>query len=359
MKTLHLMLIRSFLTIFIFSLLFFIMIIQLLDIFSNLWRYLAHEATMGAMLRIAWFYIPKCISYALPVSLLFTVSFTLGTLYKNNELIAILGSGVSLYRLLIPFLVLGLALSVGSFFFEQLLVIDSFRHKNEVFREVVHQAVSRSNTNVTVLSGDARTIYHTEYYNDNKQTITKAIILIQDSEGELETRLDADWGEWTGTNWTLHNCRLYHWDADSGVFDSTRLSSYDAPELTEPPATFYRPTQNVEEMGYREAYRWVQQLRKAGLPHREALTEYYSKYFFAFSAFIVILIASGVGGRFKKNVLLMNLLTSLVLSVLYYVIQMIALILAKSGYIPPLAGASAALLIFLAGGVYLLRIART
>lgn len=359
MKTLHLMLIRSFITIFIFSLLFFIMVIQLLDIFSNLWRYLAHEAAMREIFKIAYFYIPKCISYALPVALLFTVSFTLGTLYRNNELIAILGSGISLYRLLIPFLAMGLILSIASFFFEQLLVIDSFSRKNEVFREVVHQTVSRSNTNVTVLSGDARTIYQAEYYNDNKQTITKAIILIQDSQGNLQTRLDADWGEWAGANWILHNCRIYRWDENREMFANTHLSTYNAAELTEPPATFYKPTQDVEEMSYREAYRWIQQLRKAGLPHREALTEYYSKYFYALSVFIVILIASGVGGRFKKNVLLMNLLVSLVLSVFYYVIQMIALILAKSGYIPPLAGASAGVLIFLAGGVYLLRIART
>lgn len=359
MKTLHLMMIRSFLAIFIFSLLFFIMIIQLLDVFSNLWRYLAHEAAMSDIMRIAWFYIPKCISYALPVSLLFTVAFTLGTLYKNNELISILGSGISLYRLLIPFLVLGVVLSVGSFFFEQFLVIDSFRRKNEVFREVVHQAVSRSNTNVTVLSADARTIYNAEYYNDNKKTITKTIVLIQDASGNLKTRLDADWGEWTGDHWTLHNCRIYSWDAERAVFNSERRVAYKAVELTEPPATFYKPTQKIEEMGFRDAHRWVQKLRKAGLPHREALTEYYNKYFFPFSAFIVVLIASGVGGRFKKNVLLMNLLASLVLSVLYYVMQMITLILAKSGYIPPLAGASAALLIFLAGGVYLLRIART
>lgn len=359
MKTLHLMLIRSFIAIFIFSLLFFIMIIQLLDIFSNLWRYLAHETATAEILKIAYFYIPKCISFSLPVSLLFSVSFTLGTLYRNNELIAILGSGVSLYRLLVPFLIMGLVLSVGSFFFEQYLVIDSFSRKNEFFREVVHQTVSRSNTNVTVLSGDARKIYHTEYYNDNKQTTTKTIVLIQDEEGNLETRLDADWAEWTGANWTLHNCRIYRWDKERKVFSSTRLSRYDAQELTEPPATFYKPTRNVEEMGYREANRWVQQLKKAGLPHRKALTEYYNKYFYPFSAFIVILLASGVGGRFKKNVLLMNLLAALVLSVLYFVMQMMTLILAKNSYIPPLAGASAAPLIFLAGGAYLLRIART
>ena len=104
-------------------------------------------------------------------------------------------------------------------------------------------------------------------------------------------------------------------------------------------------------MGAAQARVFVTQLRRAGLPYREALTEYYRKYFVALNPLIVILIATGVGGRFRKNVLLLSLLASLLLSVVYYVGQMITLILAKNALIPPLAGAGFSFLVFLVGGL--------
>ena len=70
-------------------------------------------------------------------------------------------------------------------------------------------------------------------------------------------------------------------------------------------------------------------------------------------------VAAGLGGRFRRNVLLMNLLAALIATVVYYVAQMIASILAKNGYLPPAAGAGLALLIVLAAGSILLKNART
>jgi lipopolysaccharide export system permease protein len=89
------------------------------------------------------------------------------------------------------------------------------------------------------------------------------------------------------------------------------------------------------------------------------LTDYYRKYSFALTPLIVALIASSLGSTFKKNILLMSLLSALVISVAFYVAQMLAAILSKSGSIPPLAGAWTPFTVFLALGVLLFRTART
>ncbi len=222
---------------------------------------------------------------------------------------------------------------------------------------VYAQSVSFSHANVTILSVDADTIYQADYYNDQRETLTNTVILIRDSEGGFSLRIDADWAEWNGRNWVLHNSRIYRWEQDQ--LRDKQVAIYDEEGLAEPPSTFRKVTRDVDEMKALEAKDWVFRLKKAGLPYRETLTKYYKKYFFALSPFIVCLIAAGVGGRFKKNVMLMNLLVSLIISVIYYVLQMISLILAKNGYIPPMAGAGAAFIIFLVVGLFLLRSART
>ena len=56
---------------------------------------------------------------------------------------------------------------------------------------------------------------------------------------------------------------------------------------------------------------------------------------------------------------LVALLTALLVSVIYYVMQMVSVILAKNGLLPPLAGAGLAFVLFLAVGAVALRTART
>ncbi len=70
-------------------------------------------------------------------------------------------------------------------------------------------------------------------------------------------------------------------------------------------------------------------------------------------------IASSLGSAFKKNILLMSLLSALVISVGFYVAQMVTAILSKNGVIPPLAGAWTPFSLFLVLGFMLFRTART
>lgn len=359
MKTIHFMLLRVFAVLFLIAVLFFVLVLELLDVFANLWRYLAQDTPLSAILRIAWLYLPKCLSNSIAPALLFAASYSLGLLYKNNELIAILGSGLSLHRLVLPILVLGVVLGFGGFYFEETVVIESFQAKNRLYQATLKQEASLSNANVTVMSEDSRTIYQADYYNDKKQTLNQVLILRRDAEGRFASRLDADWAEWKGGHWILHNVRRYLYDPKAAGLTEEKLAALDDPQLVEPPATFRKTTRRIEELQIAQAREWVTRLRRAGLPFREALTDYYKRFFFALNPLIVALMAAGIGGRFKKNVLLMNLLAALVLTVVYYVGQMISMILAKNGLIPPLAGAGASFIVFLAGGLLLLRTART
>jgi len=108
-----------------------------------------------------------------------------------------------------------------------------------------------------------------------------------------------------------------------------------------------------------EARDWVTRLQSAGLPHRRVLTEYYSRISFAFTPFIVAMLAAAVGSRFRKNVLLLSLLVSLSLAVGYYVLGMVLSLMSAAGHIQPLAAAWLPLALFAALGATLFRLARS
>jgi len=353
------MLLASFAPTLLVAILFFVLLLQLIDVFGSVWRYLAHEVPLAEIGRIALLYAPKCVAYSLPIAFLFAVSYTLGQLYARGELAAILGSGVSLYRLVAPFLALGLTFSAASFFFEDAVVIPTYARRNAAWSAAVKAVTSLSQANVTVASPDQLEIYQADYYNDAQRRLTGLTVIVRGSDLAFERRVDAAWAEWSADRWVLHDCRVFSWDPLAGALRDARMDTIADPAFDEPPETFRRLTRDVEEMGFREARGYVELLRRAGFSSAEALTDLYRKISFACTPLIVALIASSLGSAFRKNILLMSLLAALVISVLYYVFQMVTGILAKNGVIPPLAGAWIPFTLFLVMGAMLFRTART
>jgi lipopolysaccharide export system permease protein len=76
-------------------------------------------------------------------------------------------------------------------------------------------------------------------------------------------------------------------------------------------------------------------------------------------SFVVMILSISMGGRFKKNILLMSLLSSLGSAVIFYVMEMITMMMAKLGYIPPVYGAWFPVAAFIIIGIFLLRGAKT
>jgi lipopolysaccharide export system permease protein len=361
MTKIYLMVLRSFIPLFLVAMLFFVLILQIMDLFGNISRYISHGVPALEVARIALLYLPKCIAFSIPVAFMFGISFTLGIFYTNNELLAIFDSGISLYRLVLPFILIGFFLSAGGFFFEDYLVIPSLRARNTAYAAAVKLASASSQPNVTVISGSDEVIYQADYFNDALKRLDGVTLVVRRPDGVLDRRIDAQWGEWRENHWVFHACRIFVWNEGRGELTDFTQDVLDSPQFAEPPDTFKRPTRSVTEMTSYEAVAYVATLKRTGFSDLEAqaLTDYYRKYSFAFTPLIVALIASSLGSTFRKNILLMSLLMVLVISVVYYVAQMVAATLSKFGHIPPLAAAWIPFTLFLMLGAMLFRTART
>lgn len=358
MRLLSRMLIRQFLPVFLVSLVFFVLVLQLVDLFSNLVRFLDLEVPISEVARAQLLYIPQSVSFALPIAILFSASYTLGLFYSNNELIAVLASGVPLFRFVLPLVFAGLLMSVGSFFFEEHVVIDTYTRKTSLTRELLNVNRSFSNTDVTLLSASNRVVYTADYYNDSTKSLSGLTVLMRDEDGRVSRRIDAEWAEWREDQWVLNDVVTYVRDAEDRL-ERSASATFTDDSLRAEPATFRRQTQDVEEMRLSEVRRHIAELRSAGLPYRQALTDYYERFSFALTPFIVTLIASVVGSRFQKNILLMSLLVSLSLSVVYYITGMVTGLLAAAGTIPPWAGAWSGFVFFVVLSIIGFRYVRT
>ena len=98
---------------------------------------------------------------------------------------------------------------------------------------------------------------------------------------------------------------------------------------------------------------------RVGLPYAEPLSVYYKKFAFPFIMFIVVFLSVGLSGKTRKNVMLISLASCISAAVLYYVFQMVTMLMAKFGVLSPFMGAWLPVFLFVVLSVVLLKYART
>ncbi|MDR3160561.1 MAG: LptF/LptG family permease [Spirochaetaceae bacterium] len=352
-------LVRQFLPVLCIALFMFMFLISLIDLFANLWRFLNYEVPFREILRVYLYYLPKSVSWAQPLSLLFAAAYTLGDLYGRNELTAVFSSGIPFSRFARPLLIIGIGASFFSFFFDDQVVIPTLKIKTDLSRTLLRQEVRGSNSDIVIKSRGGEIIYAVDYFDDNTVSLNGLSIIEKTAEGEFLALIRSPLASWNGEYWVLNNALIYTWEEGEGerllrVRPLSGIASY-----REEPNTFKRNASEVESLSAWEAGLLVEDLKRAGLPFTSAQAEYYHRFSFPLACFVVIILSLSMGGRFKKNILLMSLLTSLMSAVVFYVMDMIGMMMARLGYIPPLIGAWFPVSAFIVIGIFLLRFAKT
>jgi len=357
MKLIWRYLMKLFIPTFIVALLFFVLLLQLGELFAHIVEYLQNGALVKDILKVMAFYLPKCISYSVPLAILFAGSYTMGNLYVRNELTSIFSAGISLGKFPLPLLIFGFLLSIGMIFFEDKIVIKYSFEKSKLSKQLLKTEENLNSSDIVILSELGKIVYLADYYNATAQTLSNVSAVIRDDTGNLSMIIQSSFAVWDTGRWVFNNPSIYKFNEKNEVSRSSTFP--DNLILTEPPENFQRNLNSVDEMTIENAKIFILNLKKNGLPYYEALSKYYRRFSFPFTIFIVLFFSISLGGKFKKNILLMSILFSLGIATLFYITEMMTMMSAKWEYISPLAGAWTPILIFFILSTLLLRTART
>ena len=348
---------KKFLAIFLGSLFFFVLVLCLTDLLMNLWNYISKGVQFSTVGKILLYYIPKTVWYAVPIAMLFATAYMLSDLYARNELLAVFASGISLLKFTFPLLVIGMAMSFGLFFFEDRVVVQTYAKKLELQEAALKRSSSLDNEQIVVMADRGRVVYKAQYYDDEAKRLFDLLVVFRDEDRKFESFLRAESADWIDGNWELDGGNLFSFEGDT--FVRREVDEEHVKLLTEPPETFQNNTMDVESVSSEEARQYISHLEKAGLPSAEAKSQYYKKFSFPFIVFIVVFMAVGLSGKTRKNVLIVSLALSIGSAVIFYVMQMITMLMAKFEVIPPIFGAWSPVVFFIFASLILLRFART
>lgn len=112
MKILDRYILRTFFVPFFYCMLSFGLIYILFDLFDHMDDFMDAEVPFLEVLRFYAILLPSSVIFILPISLLLGVLYSLAQFTRHNELIAMRASGISINRLMWPFLAVGIAASI-------------------------------------------------------------------------------------------------------------------------------------------------------------------------------------------------------------------------------------------------------
>ncbi len=337
MKLLDRYMLKQYLRTFFFIMLTFICIFLLVDLVQKIAQFLDNKMTFAEVLHYYWLMIPWMLHWCFPVSALLAVVFFFGQSNKFNELTAMKVSGLSLYRLALPFLIFGFCLSVFSFLFEDRVVVPA---QHEVTEFV------QNNMKLTNRSYDQK-IHRQVYFQlpDHQVFTIRRYNIVNGRgryaglhkviDGKIVERKDAPHIRWLEDEekWLLLKVQHRIFDGDDVKFfkrDSLIL------DLDVSPKELRQKSVKPENMTFRQLRGFIDRSKQLGMETMRWETNLYFRVAMNFACFIVILIgiplvtfqtrSSGYGG---------GVATSLVLLFTFYVFLTFGKVLGVAGVMDP------------------------
>lgn len=336
---------RLFLRVLLWSILAFMAIFLLVDLFDHLDNFLDDEASTVSILKYYMYQLPTVLDLVFPVSMLLASLFTLGLLSKNNEYTAILGSGLSLARATRTVLAFALVMSALDLVFRESIVPEGARRQSEVKKHEIEGRIPdelKGKSNFTYV-GQAGRVYVVRRFRPRPPTLEGlSVQTFQDST--LVERIDAQKAQWKGERWELIQGTIRRFEDGIETVEAFTTKTLDPP--VEKPLDFSRRTVDPDEMNYHELSRfaaWVSRTGGDPTPYRAALAH---KISFPLVNFILVVLGLALGAGRRKTTLWAGFGLTVGLAFVYYLLMNFGLQLGKSGAIPIWASAWSGNLIY-------------
>lgn len=353
MKLIDRYIIRQFLATAAFSLLAVLVVFIVIDSMEKLDDFIDRQATWDIIILYYVYFMPEIIKLITPIAMLLASLFVTARLSTQSELTALKSSGVSLYRLMLPFLAVTVLVSALSVYFNGWVVPFANKKKFTIERVYLHKGVvSASGANIYIQDTPTR-ILSLGYFDDSHNIASR--VSIQDFDiadhTVLLTRVDATTMVWDSSqhHWMLQN-GTRRWFEGGGERMET-FASQSAGPLHFDPEDLRKKQAKPDEMSYYDLRDFIRNQQRAGQDVSRWLVDFYGKISFPFASVIVVLFGVPFASIRRRGGIGVQLGVSLLICFVYLIFMKVSEVFGYNGDIPPLITAWSANMLFLAAAV--------
>ncbi len=330
----------------------FVGIFILVDLFDHANKFIDNKVGPGIVVLYYLYYMPWIVVLTAPVAMLLASLLSVGRLARSNELMAMKGGGVSLYRILAPVLLVAVGLSFASLFTGEVLMPPATRRRLEIKETHLTRRADRAvRTDIIYIRPDG-VMFLARRFNVGRQTLTEVTVEEFDDESNPTTRIDAERGHWKDGHWVLEDGRVRRFTPDGE--EATSFESYVLPYTEPSPDDLRTRRLEPEEMGYAELRSYIKKLRASGNNPRDLDVQLQLKISFPFVTLIMTLIGAPLAAATRRTGFALSFTAALAVSFIYFGLIQVGDVLGSQGLLPPVLGAWAGNIFFAGIGIWLL-----
>jgi lipopolysaccharide export system permease protein len=300
-KELDMYIAKKFLRTFFVTILLFIIIIIIFDIAEKLDDFLQRHAQVSEIFSVYYVsFIPTLLNTFSPIFIFISVLYLTSRLASRTEIISMLAGGMSLRRILVPYLAVGALLAFGSYLLNAWIIPISDKQRVKFENTYLRNYWSESRSTIfrQIKPG---VIMYMEYFS-NHDSSGIGVTLNQFKDKKLTSSLFGRFMRWEPNlkTWRLEMVTSREFMAD-GTQKIKNFSYIDTAIGFNPDAFFFR-VEDVQSLNQNELTAFIEKERMRGSSNVAALqTEKYRRYASPFSTFILIVIAVSVAGRKSRG----------------------------------------------------------
>jgi lipopolysaccharide export system permease protein len=310
------------------------------------------------------YYIPIIFQLTAPFATLLAMLYCLGNMSRTNEIIAMRASGIALFRIIRPYLLMGVVLYGVTLVVSDVFVPQARRLAAEIMPKptTVHSVLTAP---LALTSLDYVNAQHDRQWKittiQTESNVFRNVTVIQYTHGRERRpnyKLEAARAEYiSGYGWWFFDVRRISYFLDGSFSPVRRLSKYHVPETrwNEQPQDLLSARQSEPElMTFQDLLRQMRNADRGSDNYRKLRMEMHNRLAQPAACLVFVLLAAPFGIFHTRAGMVKGVITSIMLCLVYYLVLALFVNLGTNGYLPQLLAAWLPSIVFAWVGAILL-----
>ncbi len=298
-----------------------------------------------SLLILVYYNLPEFIVMGIPVGVLLAIFWEISNFSTRRELMAFQVHGINLKKIVIPFLLMGLVLSVGTYLIQDFVVPNYNSKASEYLQKAVWRSgIPQVKTNTFFKAGDS--YFYVEKFDPNTEKFED--VLIYKVNGDDFTVTYAKNAYFQKGKWVLKDGRIY--TLKNGLMNFDMNFKTMNLNITEDIVRFIRSQKTAKSMSSRELLNRIKLFKRLGLDPRIYIVELNTRFANAIGALIIAFLGVPFSLFFGIKSKSWGVIITFILVVLYQGSGAWLSAMGKNGLLSPVIASWAPDLIFAALG---------
>jgi lipopolysaccharide export system permease protein len=291
---------------------------------------------LWAVVKLLVYKLPSIMILTFPVSTLFAVAMALGRLSKDNEIVALRTSGVTIWRIAAPILAMGLLVSLASYFTNEKIV----PHANLVSSNIIRQIIYKKplpDVQENVFFRDGHDRYYYARRVDLKTKTMNDIMVYEVTFERFPRVIVAQRGSFDGRVWTLADGVVHKYD-EKGFLNYEAAFADMKINVSEDLISF-SDQKTSQDMDSKELRGMITTLAKGGVNTSSFQTELLMKYSVPVTCLVFALIGIPFSLPSPRSGRTWGMVITIVFMFTFYVFASVFRSLGRGGLVVPVLAA--------------------